>query len=219
MAFDGFSPDTFAFFAELEHNNNKTWWEANKARYQASARQPLELLVDQISGEFGVAKIYRPYRDTRFSGDKTPYKDRASTGIIGKSGTGTYFEVSAQGIELGGGYWMPGKDQIEKFRSIADDVRLYGDLEATVEEMAEYGFGMYQEGAVKTAPRGFSPDHPRIHLLRLKHMVVEQRFAPADWMYEASAADVIAEHMRKVRIWNEWLIQMVGPTTEPPRTR
>ncbi|MEY2915915.1 MAG: hypothetical protein RL454_844 [Actinomycetota bacterium] len=219
MSFDGFRADSFDFFTELEVNNNKVWWEANRARYEASIRGPLMALLDEIAGEFGVPKVYRPYRDTRFSGDKTPYKDRAAAAIFGKSGTGLYLEVSAKGLDLGGGYWMPGKDQLERFRSIADDVRLFGDLEATVEELADAGFGLYQQDALKSAPRGFTPDHPRIHLLRLKHMVVEKLQAPADWMYLPTAAGVIASEWRKVQIWNDWLASMVGPSNEPPRAR
>lgn len=219
MAFEGFTPDSFAFFTELEVNNNKAWWEANKARYEASVRGPLLALLDQIAGEFGVPKVYRPYRDTRFSTDKTPYKDRAASAVFTKASTGVYMEISARGLDLGGGYWMPGKDQIERFRSVVDDVRYFGDLEATIEEMQEAGFALYQGEALKTAPRGFAADHPRINLLRLKHMVLESQTAPADWMYQASAAEEIAMRWRKVMIWNEWLVENVGPSTEPPRPR
>lgn len=219
MSFAGFTPDTFAFFAELEVNNTKAWWEVNKARYEASVRAPLLALLEEIAPEFGVAKVYRPYRDTRFSLDKTPYKDRAAAAVFTTGSTGVYLEISARGLYLGGGYWMPGKDQIDRFRSLIDDVRYFGDLEATVEEMAEAGFALYQEGALKTAPRGFTPDHPRIHLLRLKHMVVERLEVPAEWMYQTSAAQMVANHWRKVMIWNEWLVENLGPSTEPPKPR
>lgn len=219
MSFEGFKPDSFAFFDELEANNNKVWWEANKARYEESVRGPLSAMLDQISGDFGVPKLYRPHRDTRFSTDKTPYKDRAASAVFGKAGTGFYVEISARGLDLGGGYWMPGKDQIERFRSMVDDPRYFGDLEATVEELEEAGFSLYTADAVKTAPKGFSVDHPRIHLLRLKHMVMERLAPPSEWMFEASAADVIREAWLKVAIWNDWLVENVGPSTEPPRPR
>lgn len=219
MSFEGFSPDSFALFAELEVNNNKVWWEANKARYETSVRGPLLALLDQIAAEFGVAKVYRPYRDTRFSLDKTPYKDRAAAAVFTTGATGVYIELSARGLDLGGGYWHPGKDQVDRFRSLVDDVRYFGDLEATVEELAEEGFTLYQGDALKTAPRGFLPDHPRIHLLRLKHMVLERIEAPAQWMFEPSAAEAIAEKWCKVMICNEWLVENLGPSTEPPKPR
>ena len=219
MSFEGFRPDSFAFFAELAANNNKTWWEANKARYESQVRGPLTALLDAISGEFGTSKLYRPYRDTRFSGDKTPYKDRAAAAVFGKSGTGVYIEISARGLDLGGGYWMPGKDQVERFRSVVDDARYFGDLEATVEELADAGFGLYTADAVKTAPKGFTADHPRIHLLRLKHMVMERMEQPSEWMFLPSASETVRELWLKVNEWNDWLIENVGPSTEPPRPR
>jgi len=214
-----FTPDTFGFFADLETNNNKAWWEANKVRYEDSVRRPLLAVLDAVAGEFGVAKVYRPYRDTRFSADKTPYKDRAAAAVFGKSGTGFYLEVSARGIDVGGGYWMPGKDQIERFRAVADDVRLFGDLEATIEELEQCGYSMYQQDALKTAPRGFAADHPRIHLLRLKHMVVEKIISPAEWLTLPDSAAAIRAEWHRVAVWNEWLASMVGPSTEPPRAR
>lgn len=219
MAFDGFTPDTFAFYAELILNNNREWWMANKIRYETTVKLPILALMEELEPEFGLAKLYRPYRDTRFSGGKDPYKENAAVSVFGKSSTGLYFELNANGLEIGGGYWMPGKDQIERFRHNADDVRLFGDLEATVEELAEHGFGLWQGDALKTTPRGFAADHPRIELLRLKHMVVNKTIAPADWMYEPAAAQRIMEEWRTVQIWNEWLAETIGPSTEPPRTR
>lgn len=219
MTFEGFQPDSFAFFTELEVNNNKAWWEANKARYESVVRGPLMALLDEVAGEFGTPKVYRPYRDTRFSADKTPYKDRAASAVFGRSGTGVYLEISARGLDLGGGYWMPGKDQLERFRSVIDDPRYFGDLEATIEELEEWGFKTYTVDALKTTPRGFAADHPRIHLLRLKHMVMERIEEPTEWMYQPEAASRIADLWRKANEWNTWLIENVGPSTEPPRAR
>lgn len=219
MTFSGFTGDTFAFFDELALNNNKPWWEDNKARYERVVRQPLAALMEHLEPEFGVGKLYRPYRDTRFSLDKTPYKDRSAAAVFGQAGTGFYLEVSAAGLDLGGGYWQPGKDQVDKFRDVINDVRLYGDLEATIEEMQELGFDLYQQDALKTAPRGYDADHPRIHLLRLKHMVVEKKVEPADWLYRPEAADWVTEQWRSVAIWNDWLAESVGPSIHGPRPR
>jgi len=219
VAFEGFSPDSFHFYSELEQNNTKVWWEANKARYETHVRKPLTELLEQLAPEFGSGKVYRPYRDTRFSLDKTPYKDRAAAALFGAGATGLYIEVSARGLDLGGGYWMPGKDQLDKFRDLINDPRYFGDLEAEVETQAEAGFQLYQGDALKTAPRGFTEDHPRIHLLRLKHMVQEKQQVPAEWMYTAAAADRIATEWRVVTEWNQWLLDNVGPSSLAPRPR
>ena len=70
----GIPADAVAFYAELEANNTKDWWTANKERYEQSVREPIAALTDALADEFGEARIFRPYRDVRFSADKTPYK-------------------------------------------------------------------------------------------------------------------------------------------------
>lgn len=72
--FKGIPADAFDFFEELAADNNKAWWTENKARYESNVRGPVEALLTDVEKEFGPAKIFRPYRDTRFSKDKTPYK-------------------------------------------------------------------------------------------------------------------------------------------------
>lgn len=219
MDFDGFTHDSFNFYADLSVNNNREWWLANKSRYEDNVRLPILALLDVLEPEFGRPKLYRPYRDTRFSGGKDPYKENAAVSVFGKAFTGLYFELNQSGLEIGGGYWMPGKDQLERFRHVADDLRLYGDLEATIEELEAKGFNLWQGDALKTTPRGFAADHPRIGLLRLKHMVMTKTYSPADWMFESAAAERIASEWRTVNLWNDWLAEAVGPSNEPARTR
>ena len=219
MTFEGFSPAAFEFYAELEQNNNREWWLANKARYESVVRAPILALMEDLAPEFGAFKLYRPYRDTRFSGNKDPYKENAAMSVFGRGSTGLYLELNAKGLDFGGGYWQPGKDQLAHFRETIDDLRLYGDLEATIEELAEDGFELYRIDALKSMPRGYRADHPRIDLLRLQHMVMFKVVAPADWMFGPEAAEMLAQQWRKVNVWNEWLASAIGPSTQPPRSR
>src|SRR5215470_11178237 len=107
MRFDGFGAGAPRFFDELAENNTRDWWQANKARYESEVRAPLEYLLDDLAGEFGEAKVFRPNRDTRFSADKSPYKTAAGAVIHGAEGTGTvgtlYVQLSATGLMTGGG--------------------------------------------------------------------------------------------------------------------
>ena len=77
----GIPADAVAFYAELEANNTKDWWTANKERYERSVREPFAALTDALADEFGEARIFRPYRDVRFSADKTPYKTNAAATV------------------------------------------------------------------------------------------------------------------------------------------
>src|SRR5690606_28765497 len=75
--FTGFHPDGFEYFHDLHLDNSKAFWEVNRPRYEQHVREPLQALAAELSGTFGEAHIYRPYRDVRFSHDKRPYKERA----------------------------------------------------------------------------------------------------------------------------------------------
>jgi hypothetical protein len=71
MKFEGFSAEAFAFYDELRRNNSREWWPGNKDRYERFVREPLEALAAELEPEFGPIKTFRPFRDVRFSRDKT----------------------------------------------------------------------------------------------------------------------------------------------------
>src|SRR5215218_1837051 len=74
MAFKGWKVEALEFFEELAFENTKTWWLAHKAFYDEQVRGPMESLLAELQPTWGDAKIFRPYRDVRFTADKTPYK-------------------------------------------------------------------------------------------------------------------------------------------------
>ncbi len=213
----GLDPDAFAFYAELEHNQNKEWWLANKHRYDQHVKAPVERLVDALGGEFGPLKIFRPYKDVRFSADKRPYKDHLGLVSADMTGGAYYLQVSQHGLVLAGGFYQPAREQLARFREIVDDNRLVGDLEATLEEVAEGGFRLMTDDALATAPRGYSADHPKIELLRLKRMAISATFAPAPWMHGDELVDRVRAGWRTVGLWNEWLIDNLPAAVEAAR--
>jgi uncharacterized protein (TIGR02453 family) len=206
MEFPGLHPDVIAFYRELQDHNDKEWWTANKARYDERVRGPFEALADELGAEFGPVKIFRPYRDVRFSADKTPYKDHIGMVTRGP-GAVHYLQVGADGMLAAGGIYDTTPALLARFRAIVDDVRLFGDLEATLEELADLGFTPIETDALATAPRGFTVDHPRIGLLRLKRLAVQSRLGDDEWMWAPTARDRVAEAWRAVSIWNDWLAE------------
>ncbi len=217
MTFAGFKPDSIKFFEELAVNNNRVWWLANKSRFEANVRKPLLELMEELGSAYGSLKTFRPNRDTRFGANKDPYKEQISFVAYGSAGTACYLELSTRGLFIGGGYWQPGKDQLERFRDLVDDNKLVGDLEATLEELAESGYLISREGALKTSPRGFDSDHPKIELLRLKSLAVGKSIPISEWFFTSDALNCIKQEWDIVMSWNEWLISSIGATTEPPR--
>lgn len=126
-----FTPDFIAFFTELEANNQKEWFDANKKRFENSAKKPFAKLVQEIieelrkdEPEFTIeAKdcIFRINRDVRFSKDKSPYKTQVSAHISPKGRKdmqypGLYLELSARGVGIYGGVYMPEKESLADIR-------------------------------------------------------------------------------------------------------
>lgn len=223
MTFTGFPADAFAFYAELDHVQQgdparaREWWQASKARYESAVRAPAEALAADLADEFGTLKIFRPYKDVRFSADKRPYKDHLGMVSTDISRTAHYFQLSERGILLGGGLYQPSREQLVRFREIADDARTAGDLEAAVEAATDAGFALMTEGAVATAPRGYRVDHPRIALLRLAHLAVGRSEDPASWMSTPELAERVRAGWRVVSAWNAWLEKNLPAAAEQTR--
>ena len=221
MKFKGFGAEVVPFFEELALNNNRDWWLANKPRYDENIREPLELLLDDLAPEFGEAKVFRPNRDVRFSPDKSPYKTQAAA-VIGEGDGDTrtlYMALSATGLSAGGGSYMPAKDQLERLRAAIDADRRGAELEDLLAKLRKSGYSIWAKETLKTAPRGYPADHPRIDLLRMKGVVAMAEHLPAKWWQTAKARDRIADDWRGLGPLNEWLSANVGPSELPPPTR
>src|ERR1700733_6246871 len=106
MSFRGWPEEAIEFFEGLEADNSKAYWTQNKETYERCVRAPMVELVDELSGRFGEAKIFRPYRDIRFSKDKSPYKTNVAA-AVGSSG---YVTLSADGLGVGAGLYMMAPD-------------------------------------------------------------------------------------------------------------
>jgi uncharacterized protein (TIGR02453 family) len=216
MRFTGFGKGALAFFDELASNNNRQWWLDNKDRYETEIRAPLEALLAELAAEFGEAKVFRPNRDVRFSPDKSPYKTQAAAVIHAEGGaTALYLQLTAEGLRVGGGCYMPAPDQLTRLREAIDDDVRGSDLVGIVAglEAAKAEIGAREQ--LKTAPRGYASDHPRIGLLRMKGITAMFDHGVRQWLYKPEAADRVAKSWRALGPLNEWLNENVGATTLP----
>lgn len=213
--FHGWSDAALDFYAELEANNNRPWWLAHKAVYDEEVRAPFDAFGDLIAEEFGPLRVFRPNRDIRFSKDKTPYKNRCYGVAEGDGGEAFYVELSAEGLTAASGYWMMASDQLARYRAAVDDDQAGPALQEAVAAVRRKRLTI--EGhALKTAPRGYPRDHPRIELLRHKSLAAMRRFEPADWLATKAASKRITDTWRAAAPINTWLATHVGPSTEPP---
>jgi uncharacterized protein (TIGR02453 family) len=208
MTFSGWSSAAVEFFEGLETDNSKAYWQAHKEVYTDAVLRPMEALLAELEPEFGGGKIFRPYRDVRFSADKTPYKTAIGATLHG----GGYVQFSADGLAAGCGMYQMSPDQLERYRlAVAED--LTGEeLFRLVGEASQRGMRVHGHGVLKTAPRGFPKDHPRIELLRYKGLITWQEWPAAEWLDSPRAKDRVVEFLRDSEPLQAWLRKHVGPS-------
>ena len=217
MTFSGFGRGAIPFFNDLAANNSRDWWYANKARYDAEVRQPLEDLLEALASEFGEAKVFRPNRDTRFSADKSPYKTNAAAVAAEGNGTSLYLSLSAEGLHVGGGAYHLARDQLTRYRAAVADDKRGAALEKIAAELRAAKADVTGRSQLKTAPRGFTADHPRIDLLRQDGLIGIWAHPPRAWLHTKQAADRVADGWRRLAPLNAWMQANVGPTDHPYR--
>ena len=119
--FRGFPADALDFYAGLAKDNTKAYWERHKPTYENSVRAPMEALLGSLPDGFPPFRIMRPYRDVRFTKDKSLYKTECGASGWTDGGAGYYLGLSADGFLVGGGIYQLGRDQLERFRAAVDD--------------------------------------------------------------------------------------------------
>jgi uncharacterized protein (TIGR02453 family) len=220
VRFEGFPDEGLIFYEGLEADNSKIFWSRHKAEYEAHVRGPLLALVEELAPEFGTAKVFRPYRDVRFSHDKTPYKTHqgAVLTLEGRGAGAWYVQISAEGLRVSGGVWRMESDQIERFRrGVADDVQ-GPRLAAEVDRLTKADFGIAGERLTRV-PAGYPADSPRVDLLRHKSLHATRSWEPAEWLHDRRALEEVRSAWREMRPLNDWLADNVGASAREPRRR
>ncbi len=206
MAFGGWPAEALKFYEGLEADNSKSYWTSHKAVYQDAVLRPMEELTESLAPEFGEPKIFRPYRDIRFSADKTPYK----THIGALLGHTSYVQFSADGLAAGAGMWQLDPARLTRYRAAVAADSTGAELEAIIAELEKAGVEVHGHGTLKSAPRGYPPDHPRIELLRHKGLTTWQHWDPGAWLQTPSAAERVISFFRTSAAVCSWLTSNAG---------
>lgn len=206
MGFDGFPVAALDFYDDLEVDNTKSFWEAHKATYKKDVQEPMKALCAELEMEFGTAKIFRPYRDVRFSKDKLPYKTNQGAFVGVAPHTGYYVDVSARGVRTGGGcYWFE-PERLAAFRAAIVHDTYGADFEKRLRAVEKKGYEIGGE-RLKTAPRGYAKDHPKIELLRHKSLTAGRPLGFEPVIHTAALADEVRKDWRAIRPLVEWIAE------------
>ena len=214
MTFSGWPAEALDFYDGLAADNSKTYWTANRAVYDELVLAPMAELAEELAAEFGDAKIFRPYRDVRFGKDKMPYK----THIAATVGSG-YVQLSAHGLAAGDGMYGMAPDQLDRYRHAVASDRTGADLEQVIAMIEKTGIGVSGRDTLKSAPRGYPADHPRIGLLRHKGLVAWREWPAGAWLETTEAKDRVVSFLRTTRPLSDWLDTEVGPSRAAERAR
>ena len=205
MAFKGWPVEAVEFYEGLEADNTKAYWEDRKSVYERSVKRPMEELLAELADEFGPGRMFRPYRDVRFSKDKAPYKLNCAAQL-----PGGYVAFSADGLFAGSGLYMPEPDQLRRFRAAVDDDTSGAELVSVVDTLHQDGYEVTAHEILKTAPKGYPKDHPRIELLKHKGLIMSKSWPVGAWLGTRKAKERVVACLTAARPLNAWLERHVA---------
>jgi uncharacterized protein (TIGR02453 family) len=209
MAFRGWPVEAVEFYEGLEADNTRTYWHEHKSVYDELVRGPMDELLAELAPKFGAGRIFRPNRDVRFSRDKSPYK----TAIGATLERGGYVQFSAEGLAAGCGLYRPASDQLERYRQAVADDRSGRQLVRIVDRARHASLEITAHDTLKTAPRGYPKDHPRIDLLRHKGLIAWREWPVGAWLGTRKAKGRVVEVLQGSKPLNDWLKKNVSPST------
>jgi len=204
VSFEGFPVAALDFYDDLEVDNTRSFWEAHKAVYAEAVKAPMVALTAALEPEFGTAKVFRPYRDVRFAKDKTPYKNHQGAFVAAGPATGWYLEVSARGVRTGAGFYEASSPRLAAFRAAVADDKTGPVLERLLKKLEKQGFEIGGD-RLKTSPRGYDADHPRIELLRHRSLTVGRSHGFEPVIHTPELLDVVRADWQALKPLVEWV--------------
>ena len=223
--FDGFPKDFFPYFRDLAANNNREWFNDHKPRYIATVVEPMSAFISamaprlkKISPHYRAdpkphgGSMFRIYRDTRFSKDKTPYKTHAACHFRHAAGKdahapGFYAHFEFDGLYFGGGVWRPASKQLSIIRdAIVDAPSAWNRI---VNGKAIKAQGGLRGDGLKRPPRGYDPDHRHVEDLKRKSFYVMGEFEPG-LLHSSEVLDAAETAYRAARPLNRFITESLG---------
>jgi uncharacterized protein (TIGR02453 family) len=226
---EAFSPKALAFLRALKRHNDREWFRARKDEYERLVRTPMRAIIDRLAVDFRdfapdlvaspKASLYRIYRDTRFSNDKTPLKTNAAAvfparGLGKHQGAGLYFEIAPGWVWIGGGMYAPDTSTLARVREhIAANPRR---LRSIVESPSfRRSVGRLEGEQLKRVPRGYPPDHEAAAYLKYRQFLAGCEY-PASFATSPRFYAGLLSVFRRVAPLIAFLNQPLKPSSSVP---
>lgn len=231
--FTGFADASGRFFRALAKNQNRDWFLAHKDEYERGWLAPMKALLTELRWtlersypcELGEPKVFRIFRDVRFSNDKSPYKTQVAgyLPVAGPSGGRLPGPVALYlhlGIDtyVGAGHWIMEPPTLQRHRAALLDERRGGELARMLSRLEKAGFSVGSHDALKKVPRGVDPEHPRAELLKRKGLVVGYPELDRTLITSRDLVGWIVKHTKRAAPVVEWLARETAGST-PDRGR
>jgi uncharacterized protein (TIGR02453 family) len=207
--FTGFTEAALDFYDDLELDNTKSFWEAHKDVYLASVRAPMSALTAALESDFGTAKVFRPFRDVRFAKDKTPYKENQGAFVGAGPACGWYVEIAARGVRTGAGFYHASASDLGRIRAAIADGPTGKQLQRILAKLEQSGFTIGGD-RLKTSPRGYDAEHPRIELLRHRSLTVAKDYGFEPIIHTPELLDAVREDWTVTRPLVDWVSARLG---------
>jgi uncharacterized protein (TIGR02453 family) len=207
-------PAALEFLGDLEANNDRDWFRANRHRYDNDLLAPARRFAESL-GHLGTPHYFRPYNNLRFH-PGPPLKEQLGVAIGYGAAGGFYFQLSLDGLLVAAGLHQPATDQLERFRAAIDDGRRVAGFERALRSAEKAGLSLASP-ELKRAPRGYRPDHPRADRLRLKQLTVSRLHPLEPWLHEPECDKRVRAELDACRSLVKWLAETVGPSSRPRR--
>jgi uncharacterized protein (TIGR02453 family) len=212
--FRGFPPEALEFLRELEANNDRDWFKANRERYDEQLVAPAKALGEDLS-DLGRPHLFRPWNDTRFHPGPA-IKEHVGLAVGYEGAGGFYVELSLDGLLVAAGLHDPAPDQVERMRRAIDAKGTATSLTRAVRAAERAGLEL-NEPDLTRGPRGYPADHPRMDLLLRRRLTVASRHDLGGWIHKPSAGARIRNDLDAAKPLVSWLRTHVGSSERPRR--
>jgi uncharacterized protein (TIGR02453 family) len=222
MSFPGFADKDAKFFRALAKNQTKAWFQAHKDEFEDGYHQPMKALLADVREaidrsfphvDLDEPRVFRIYRDVRFSKDKSPYKTHVG-GVIPVKRTAKmtevpialYFHVGEPRSFGAAGHYMMDAHALEKFRQAVADVKRGKELDRLLGALVKKGFSVDSHDTYKRVPKGYDPDHPRAAHLKRKGLTVGFPQLPKGILTSPKLVPWVTAQSKAAASLVEWLV-------------